>query len=67
VKILGYLFLGEAASCLDACDVDDSGSLEITDPVALLNFLFLGDQPPAAPHPDPGPDSSVPDLLGCDA
>jgi uncharacterized protein YjiK len=61
VSILGYLFLGgRTPACLDAADVDDSGSLEISDAVRLLNFLFLGGAPPAQPWPerdyDPTPD-----------
>jgi hypothetical protein len=58
IRLLGYLFLGDAEPpCLDAADADDSGSLEITDAVRVLGYLFLG----AAAPPDPGPTTCGPD------
>jgi hypothetical protein len=37
IVILGFLFLGGARpACLEAADVDDSGHIELTDPVRLL-------------------------------
>ncbi len=51
--------------CDDARDVDDSGSLDVTDPMALLEFLFRGGNPPLAPFPGPGGDPSD-DPLGCE-
>ena len=63
---LHFLFTdGEQPACLDACDFDDSGELDLTDALASLYFLFLTDPPPAAPFPDPGPDPTA-DALGCD-
>ena len=42
-------------------DTDASGDLNLTDPIATLNYLFLGDPPPPAPYPgfdeDPTTDS----------
>ncbi len=50
VSVLGFLFLGDAAPwCPDAADADDSGVLDITDPIYLLGHLFLGG--PAPPPP----------------
>jgi hypothetical protein len=65
VRLLGYLFLGDAAPpCLDACDADDSAQLDITDAVNVLGYLFLGGAAPAAPFPLAGTDPT-PDALGC--
>ena len=62
--ILAYLFLGHPLPegvCLDAADVDDNGKLEISDAVALLDFLYKGAGPPPQPFPlaanDPTPDA----------
>jgi hypothetical protein len=45
IRILGFLFLGEAPlSCPDAGDWNDDGRLDITDPVGILGWLFLGEQ-----------------------
>ena len=42
--------------CDQSGDVDDNGSLEITDVLALLNFLFVSGPPPADPFPACGTD-----------
>jgi hypothetical protein len=71
--ILGSLFLGEGApSCPDAADADDSGLLDLSDPVRVLLYLFLGGEPAAAPGPrdcgeDPSPDGLGPCREGCPA
>jgi hypothetical protein len=67
VSILGHLFLGGAAPCLDAMDTDGSMSEEITDAIYLLNYLFAGGDPPPAPFPGCG---TIPDgrpSLGCES
>ena len=52
VFILMHLFTGgEAPSCADSADVDDSGVVNISDAIFLLRFLFQSGLPP----PDPGP------------
>src|SRR5690606_38795471 len=66
VSTLGYLFLGNTATCLDALDVDDDGDLALTDAVVALSFLFQGGTEPAPPFPDPGTDPT-PDSLGCES
>jgi hypothetical protein len=69
VRVLGYLFLGEATpTCLDACDSNDDGNLDLSDPVYALGFLFLGGAAPPDPGPvDCGPDPTDDDELGCEA
>ncbi|KAF0169897.1 MAG: hypothetical protein FD160_3947 [Caulobacteraceae bacterium] len=66
--VLSRLFLGgEALWCEDAADADDSGAIEMNDPIRLLSFLFLAGEPPAAPGPATcGPDVGV-DTLSCGA
>ncbi len=61
-----HLFLGqEAPPCPDAADIDDSGEIEITHAIALLQHLFLGGAPPAPPWPDAGPDPTQDALPRC--
>lgn len=64
VGILGFLFSGETASCLDALDSNDDGGVNIADAVYLLDFLFTGGSPPPAPHPNAGADPTA-DTLDC--
>jgi hypothetical protein len=49
-----------------SADANDSGGLDITDPIFILGFLFLGSAPPPPPlercRPDPAPDD-----LDCNA
>ncbi len=55
VRILGFLFLGQAPpTCLEAADADNNGKLELTDAVRILGFLFLGGPAPAPPGSPPG-------------
>ena len=45
IAALGYLFLGDAEpGCIESCnaDADTPGKLDISDPVLMLNSLFLG-------------------------
>jgi PKD repeat protein len=71
VRILGYLFLGQAApTCLEAADSDNNGQLQLTDAVRILGYLFLGQAAPAPPGPPPaqcGPDPPGTRDLGCAA
>jgi hypothetical protein len=65
LRLLGYLFLGGVAPlCLDAADVNDSGVLDLSDAVHLLNHLFSGGPPPPLPYPEEGQDLT-PDDLDC--
>jgi hypothetical protein len=67
VRLLGFLFLGEARPpCLDAGDADDTGELDISDPMFILSHLFLGGPAPPAPGPtDCGSDPTADNLPEC--
>lgn len=62
LRVLGCLFLGQPTSPQEGCspdcaataDSDGSGVVNVTDPILLLNFLFLGGRPLAAPFPECG-------------
>jgi hypothetical protein len=45
--------------------VDDDGELLVTDPIALLGFLFRGGAAPPEPFEAPGVDPTPDDPLGC--
>ncbi|MBI4583684.1 MAG: hypothetical protein HY717_06650 [Planctomycetes bacterium] len=64
ILILSHLFAGTALSCPDGADFDDSGSLDVTDAILLLGFLFNRGEPPPPPSPEPGTDPTA-DALGC--
>jgi hypothetical protein len=51
ITVLGFLFLGDPRSleCEKSADADDSGTLDLTDVLAILNHLFLAG--PAPPPP----------------
>jgi hypothetical protein len=51
--------------CADAADFDDNGLLQLSDALALLNFLFANGIPPVLPFPNPGLDTPDADALGC--
>jgi hypothetical protein len=67
VRLLGFLFLGEAGPlCQDAADADDTGHLDINDPVFILGYLFQGGLEPPAPGPtNCGSDPTADDLPEC--
>ena len=67
VSTLSYLFdADQALPCLDAADTDDSGQLDIADPVRTFNWLFLAGTPPAPPgYQDCGEDPTAGDSLEC--
>ena len=50
--------------CLDACDANDDGRVDLADSVYILRYLFKFDRAPKAPFPDAGPDPSY-DKLPC--
>ena len=56
---------GQAPACRDACDANDDGRLDISDPIYTLLHLFTGSAPPPAPYPSPGPDPTFLDGIDC--
>lgn len=67
IYLLNFLFAGAVSPpCLDACDIDDSGSFSLGDPVALLDYLFLSGPPLPAPFLECGPDPTT-DSFDCES
>ncbi len=65
VASLEYLFTdGEPVQCEKACDTDDSGLLDLADPIFLLDHLFGSGPVLAAPSPTCDWELSA-DALGC--
>ena len=71
---LSILFLPHSAAelpCEKAADVDDSGSIDISDVVSLIEFVFRDGVPPADPFAvcglDPTEDALSCGTLGCGA
>jgi hypothetical protein len=62
ITVLLHVFRGQSLPCRDAADVDDDGSLQINDALAILQYLFLLGQAPEMPFPAPGFDPSEDDL-----
>jgi hypothetical protein len=70
--ILTLLFLfrgGGMPPCLEAADFDDDGRLQVTDAVAILQWLFFDRAAPSSPGPPGlpcGPDPpTTPERMGC--
>jgi hypothetical protein len=65
VRVLAFLFSGEGGTpaCEDAFDADDSGKVEITDPIYIGSYLFR--RGPVIPPPFPlAGNDPTPDGLG---
>ena len=61
---LSYLFGGgPKPRCLKAADANDTGTVDLTDSIYLLNFLFSGAAEPDAPFAACGPDPTLDELL----
>lgn len=62
IRILSSLFEGfPFRTCVDAYDFDDGGTVNLSDGVLLLTYMFAGGAPPGSPllplrGPDPTPD-----------
>ena len=65
VRGLFVLFAEEPTDCADTLDSNDDGALDLTDVLHVLNFLFVGGNPPAAPFPSPGEDPTEDGLAEC--
>ena len=55
---------GPEIPCEKSADSDDSGDLDLSDAIHLLQFLFLGGSVPPPPHNACGADAT-PDGLAC--
>lgn len=56
VLALGFLFQGQSVDCVDALDVNDDGTVNVTDVVVTIRHLFLQGPAPAPPFPLEGAD-----------
>ena len=65
--MLAQQFQGLPVACLDACDANDDGKLNLADTIFLLNYIFESGPTPPNPGPDldKGPDPTG-DYLNCD-
>jgi hypothetical protein len=65
IYVLMYLYGGGAKpSCMKSADMDDSGALDLSDPMRLLNHFVRGGLPPPPPFETCGRDET-PDGLDC--
>jgi hypothetical protein len=66
--VLSFLFLTGTwhfePPCLDACDANDDGRVDLADSVYILRYLFKFDKEPKAPYPCAGADPTQ-DRLTC--
>jgi len=69
VAILIFLFDGQASSapCRDALDVNDDGSINLSDAIGALRCRFLRGAEPPPPFPGCGQDPTGGDDLDCRA
>ncbi len=58
---LSQQFQGFDVPCLDACDANDDGRINLADTVFLLNFLFDSGLEPPEPGPETEPEEQGPD------
>jgi hypothetical protein len=67
ISLVAHLFLGgPAPKCLDSADVDNNGSVNLTDIIYELNYIFMGTQRPPDPFkPFCGLETDT-DALDCD-
>ena len=68
VFVLSFLFIAGSAPppCEKAADANDNGTVNLTDAVHLLSFIFSGGPEPGPPFAACGPDPTF-DKLSCEA
>jgi hypothetical protein len=60
VILLSHQFRGgPEPPCLAACDANADGLVDISDPIHILLFSFLGGAPPPPPYPECGTDAGT--------
>ncbi len=65
IYTLSFLFrFGSSGPCLDACDTNDDGQVDLADVVRTLHYLFLDGPPPSGPYPECSDDLTL-DGLSC--
>lgn len=65
VALLNEIFgISVSATCHDACDANDDGNLDVSDPVRMLDNLFASGPALPAPFPGCGSDNTN-DAVGC--
>jgi len=65
IYLLSHLFLGGRRwRCDDACDSNDDGRIDLTDPISTLGYLFQGRDPLPLPGPRLCGADSTEDFLG---
>ena len=65
VFVLGHLFRGLDARCLDALDANGDRSVDLADAITVLEYLFRDGPAPPPPFPEPGTDPRGAEGLGC--
>jgi hypothetical protein len=66
IVTLEHLFMGKpVATCHDPLDADDNATVNLSDPIFLLNHLFASGKAPPAPYPEPGADPTADALPPC--
>ena len=58
---LSQQFQGFLVPCLDACDANDDGKINLADTVFILNYLFDSGPVPPEPGPETAPGEQGPD------
>lgn len=66
IWLLNMLFQGgPMATCLEACDANNDGTVDSADATFTLTYQLLLGPPPPAPFPDCGTDPETPDTADC--
>ena len=55
----GYFFFGRELPCEAAADFNDDEGVSLEDTFGIMKFAVMDGEPPAAPFPDIGPDSTA--------
>ncbi len=67
IRTLDFLFKNGALPCLDSADANDDGSVDISDPVYILFYLFAAGSAPPAPGSSVCGADPTHDTLNCES